>query len=687
LKQSKSNKIHFGRIYYLLAGIILLWVFLEVRLYQVQIKNHEFYTKKSAIQGEKKISIPASRGIIYDRNNVQLATNLIQYDLGIDKNRIKNPNKIAAAFSKVFKRSKSHYLNKIRRASSFVYLERKVPEKDMRQLGDINDPGLSVTKHYRRHYPFAEYCSQIIGFTDVDDKGASGIELQYQDELKGKDGWAVLQADAKRRLGYSAEHPVVEEKSGSNIQLTIDKNYQSIISDKLKIGVKKYNAKGGIGVLMKPETGEVLAMCAYPAFNPNNPSKSKPEHRKNSYIANIFEPGSTFKLFAAAALLQEGIKNSDDIVYCENGSYKYFDHTIKDSKKYGWLSLRRVFENSSNIGMVKFIEDLQSNIFYKYLKNFGFGSETGINLLGENSGLLEKPERYSGISKGMMSHGYEIASTAIQLTNAYCAVVNGGDLMQPYVVKRVVSPDGEILEKYSTLKIRQVISDDVSEILKQFMVGAIERGTGKKAKIEGFQVGGKTGTAQKYDFKKKKYIRGKYLSSFIGFAPYEEPEFVLAIFLDEPTPRYYGGETAAPIFQSIMSQLLKVSPGIEDEENDYYLTADENEDVPNLVGLHISIARDVLGSRNIDYEIEGKGEYINSQKMDDDEVILKMGNPELSASQMPDLKGLTVREALQKIDFSKLRVRIEGNGKIAKQTVKPGTHVKNSQVLTLSCNN
>jgi len=687
LKQSKSNKIHFGRIYYLVAGIILLWVFLEVRLYQVQIKNHEFYTKKSAKQGEKKISTPASRGIIYDRNNVQLATNLIQYDLGVDKNQLKNSNKITTAFSRVFRKSKSHYLNKIRKASSFVYLERKVSEKDMRQLGDIIDPGFSVKKHYRRYYPFAEYCSQIIGFTDVDDKGSSGIELQYQNELKGKDGWAVLQADAKRRLGYSAEHPVVEPVSGSNIQLTIDKNYQSIVSDKLKIGVKKYNAKSGIGVLMKPETGEVLAMCAYPSFNPNNPSKSKAEHRKNSYIANIFEPGSTFKLFAVAALLQEGIKKSDDIEYCENGSYRYHDHTVKDSKKYGWLSLRRVFENSSNIGMVKFIQNLPKNIFYKYLKNFSFGSETGINLIGENSGLLKKPERFSGISKGMMSHGYEIATTAIQLTNAYCAVVNGGNLMQPYVIKKIISPDNKIKENYSSLKIRQVISDDVSELLKQFMVGTVVRGTGKKANVEGFEVGGKTGTAQKYDFQKKRYIKGKYLSSFIGFAPYEDPEFVLAIFLDEPKPSYYGGETAAPIFQSIMSQLLKVAPGIEDEENEYYLTADENEDVPNLVGLHISIARDVLSSRNIDYEIEGEGEYISSQKIDDDEVILKIGNPELSASQMPNLKGLTVREALKKIDFSKLRVKIEGNGKITKQTVKAGTHVKNSQVLTLSCSN
>ena len=651
------------------------------------MKNHEYYTKISLNQVEKKITIPASRGIIYDRNNVQLATNLIHYDLGVDKKNLKNPNELAKSFGKVFRKSKTYYQNKIKKGSGFIYLERKVSEKNMKLINGIDEPGLVKLKNYRRFYPFADYCSQIIGFTDVDDKGASGIELQYQDNLKGKSGWTILQVDAKRRFSYSAEHPIIEPESGANIQLTIDKNYQSIVAENLKIGVKKYNAKSGIGVLMKPQTGEILAMCAYPAFNPNYPSQSKPEHRRNRFISDVFEPGSTFKLFPVAALLQEGIKKSDDIVYCENGSYKYHDHTVKDSKKYGWLSLQRVFENSSNIGMVKLVQELPSNIFYRYLKNFSFGSETGINLTNENSGLLVKPQKFSGISKGMMSHGYEIATTALQLTNAYCAVVNGGDLMRPYVVNKIISSNKEIIEKNSFLKIRQVISEDVAEVLKKFMVGSVERGTGKKAQIEGFKVGGKTGTAQKYDPKMKKYIRGKYFSSFIGFAPYENPEFVLAVFLDEPTPKYYGGETAAQIFKSIMSHLLKVAPGIEDEENEYYLTANENDDIPDLNGMHISIATDVLKSRNIDYDISGEGEYVVSQKLDDDEVILKMGNPEISATKMPNLHGLTMREALKKIDFSKLRVKVEGIGKVTKQTIKAGTHVKKTQVLTLSCNN
>lgn len=687
MNRSKSSKIHFGRIYYLVVAIVIFWVFLEIRLYQVQVKNHEYYTQKSEQQVEKKIIEPARRGIIYDRNHVALATNLIHYDLGVDKRLLKNPTALSKKFGKIFKRSEGYYINKIKRSNGFLYLERRVSERKKSLLNDVDDPGFVIQKRYRRKYPFAEYCSQLIGFTDVDDKGASGIELQYQDKLKGKNGWTILQRDAKSRLGYSAEHQKIEAINGADIYLTIDKNFQSIVAENLKIGVNKYNAKSGMAVLMKPKTGEILALTAYPAFNPNYPSTSKPENRRSSFVTDVFEPGSTFKLFVVAALLQEGIKKANDIVYCENGMYKIFDHTIRDSKKYGWLSVQRVFENSSNIGIVKLVENLPKNIFYRYLKNFGFGSETGVDLLGENSGSLIKPARFSGISKAMISHGYEISTNALQLTNAYSSVINGGTLMRPYLIDKIVDANNEIIEDNSFLKIRQVISEDVSDVLKQFMVGTVQRGTGKNAQIEGYDVGGKTGTAIKLDMKKKRYIKGKYLSSFIGFAPQKNPEFVLAIFLDEPYPKYYGGQSAAPIFKSIMSHLLKVAPSEGYDEDEYFLTVNVNDEIPDLKGMHISIAKDVLRSRNIDYETSGNGEYILSQKIDDDEVLLKLGNPEIKDVKMPNLKGLTVREALKKIDFSKIRVRVEGYGKVVNQTVKAGSHVKNSQLLTLSCKN
>ncbi len=684
---TSKNAIHFGRVYIIVGAIVLFWGFLEVRLYQIQINNHEFYQKQSTNQVEKKIIIPASRGIIFDRNDERLATNLIHYDLGVDLNRLGNKKLLIQSLGKVFRNSAAYYNNKFKKGGDFVYLSRKVSKKQVELIADIKEPGLVKLKNFRRFYPFSKYGSQVIGFTDVDDHGASGIEKQYDDILKGKNGWTILQVDAKRRFSYSAEHPVIEPERGADIHLTIDKNYQTILEDNLEIGVKKYRAKSGMAILMRPETSEILAMCGYPGYNPNHLSKSKPEFRKNRIFSDVFEPGSTFKLFPIATLLQEGIKKTDDIVYCENGSFRYFDHTVRDSKKYGWLSLQRVFENSSNIGMVKLSDNIPKHVFYRYLKNFSFGSLTGTGIQGENSGFLSKPNVYSGISKGMMSHGYEIGSTALQIANAYCAVVNGGYLMKPYFIRKIENAHGEIIEENSPTLIRQVISGEVSEVLKKFMVGVVTRGTGKKAQIDGVHVGGKTGTAQKYDGKKKKYKKGAYISSFIGFASLDNPEFVLAVFLDEPNPRYYGGETAAPIFKLMMQHLLNVSSGPVFTENLPVTTAYETEKSPNLVGFHVSVANEILNIRDVDYEFIGDGNYISSQKIVDDEIVFQLANYNVDISKMPDLRGLSIRDALKKVDFSKVRVQIKGQGKVKKQTIASGTEIKSPQVLVLNCSN
>lgn len=683
---SFKNKIHFGRVYFLVAGLLLLWVFLEFRLYQIQIKNNEFYEEQSNRQVEKKITIPASRGLILDRNTEILATNLIHYDLGVDLNLLQNKSGLINVFSKTFGHGQSYYSQKLNQESDFVYLLRKVSEQKVGELNSFNEPGLVKLKNFRRYYPFSNYGSQVVGFTDVDDRGASGIELQYEHLLSGKNGWTILQVDAKRRFSYSAEHPIFAPERGADIYLTIDKNYQTILEDNLKTGVEKFNARSGMAILMQPKTSEILAMCNYPGYNPNRPSLSRPEFRKNRTISDVFEPGSTFKLFPIAAMLQEGIKKPDDIIYCENGYYKYFDHVVRDSKKHGWLTLKKVFEKSSNIGMVKLVNELPKHILYRYLKSFNFGSLPGIGLTGENAGFLAKPNTFSGISKGMISHGYEVGSTALQITNAYCSIVNGGYLMRPFIIRKIENSLGEILEENNPEKIRQVISEEVAEVLKKFMIGAVKNGTGKLAQIDGIEVGGKTGTAQKYDENKKEYKKGDYLASFIGFAPYENPEFVLSVFLDSPKPKYYGGETAAPVFKEMMEHLLKVNSGrkeILDEQ--LIITATETDAIPNVAGLQFSVASEILNARNIDFDTKGDGEQVKSQKSIDDELVLELGDQTINFTKMPDLKGLSVREALKKIDFSKLRVTIEGQGRVKHQNIKSGTQLNKYQYLVLSC--
>jgi membrane peptidoglycan carboxypeptidase len=339
--------------------------------------------------------------------------------------------------------------------------------------------------------------------------------------------------------------------------------------------------------------------------------------------------------------------------------------------------------------MVKLSADITKNTFYQYIKNFGFDSQTGINLIGESTGLLSKPADFSGLSKGVISFGQEIGVTALQITNAYAAVINGGNLMRPYLVKEVRDRDREIIEQNSPQVIRRVISPEVAHTLNQFMIGSVERGTGKKAQIDGITVGGKTGTAQKYNKETRRYLRGEYLASFIGFAPAEHAQYVLAIFIDSPGPLYYGGDVAAPVFARIMRRILNFGPVDSEVETSGSAPhfAELNPDMPNFSGLSITALEDYCAFRDLDYQLNGKGKYIVAQAKSSDRLEVRLGQMQIESNRMPDLTGMTIREALSKIDFSNFRVQITGNGRVKKQSVPPGLAVKKRTVLTLTCGN
>jgi cell division protein FtsI/penicillin-binding protein 2 len=681
---SKPN-IFFNRIYIFVIGLILLWMLLEVRLFIIQVKRNDFYMEHSQLQSAKKINLKAKRGEIFDRTGECLATNIIHYDIGVDLNLVKNKNQIARACATAFKRPSNFYLKKMNKGGDFVYLARKVPEAQISSLLNLSDPGFVKIKGYKRYYSFGKYGSQVIGFTDIDDKGISGLELQYDKELAGIDGWTFLMADAKRRFGYNVDYPNKQPESGVDLVLTLNKNYQTIVEDELDTAIKQYNADYGMAVLMEPNSGEILAMYSSPGFDPNRPASSTISQRRNRVITDIFEPGSIFKIFPAAALLQEKIKKPDDIVFCENGSYKYYKHTINDTKKYAWLSFKKVIENSSNIGMVKLSDEISKYKLYKYLKNFGFDSHTGVNLIGESDGLLTKPEQFSGLSKAVISFGQEVGVTAIQITNAFASVVNGGHLMRPFVLKQIYTSEGDIIEEHKPMLIRDVISSSVSEQLKIFMLDAVKRGTGKKAQIEGVLVGGKTGTAQKFNKKTKRYERDRYVSSFVGFAPYEMPEYVLGIFIDEPKPTYYGGEVAAPVFAKIMNRLLNLASTEQLHIKYEPKIVQENNKLPDFSGFSINAIEEYFHLNNIDYNLAGEGSYIISQTKEPDKVHLTLGRPEVSIGKIPNLKGLSIREALRKIDFSKCTVKITGKGTVISQSIRPGTEVNHKTGLVLVC--
>lgn len=681
----KNNKnIRFERIYIIVILLVAFWSVLEYRLYHLQISNHDYYKARSDKQVEREVPLKADRGSIFDRNGERLATNLERFNIGIRPDSVVNKEQLAKTFSSLFGRPKKYYMKKLNSGRKFTNLAFKVTENKLAELQKQQSLPFTVDASGRRFYPFGKYGSQILGFADVDDRGVSGLELMYDDILSGKDGQTVLQADVRRRLSYRADSKIVAPQPGGNLILTLDKNYQTIVEDELAKGVEKHNANYGIAVLMQPKTGQILAMASYPGFDANKPGASSTANRRNRAVTDVFEPGSTFKVFVAAALLQEKLKKPDDLVFCENGRYKFYDHYVHDSKKHAWLTFRKVVEYSSNIGMVKLVQDMPKNLFYRYIRNFGFASESGAHLPGETRGMLPHPDQFSGISKGVIAFGHEVGVNALQMVNGFCAVVNGGYLMRPYLVERITDADGELMQEFGPQRVRQVISPEVVETMKSFLVGAVEVGTGKNARIAGVKVGGKTGTAQKYDKKSKRYLNS-YLSSFIGFAPAEDPELVLGVFLDEPHPRYYGGTVAAPIFKKSMERILNLGAGYEPESLPNLRQAESDQSIPDIRMLPVEAALQLLEEKQIDYSSEGDGSHIISQQGDHDELEVKLGDLKVKAKKMPDLRGLTLREALRNLDFSVLNVRVKGSGKVSRQSIKPGKSITASSTLLLTC--
>ena len=686
---TNQSRFRRGRLIILVLLICLFWVALEINLFHLQVIDHDEFEQIAKNQYVKNIEIPAQRGIIYDRNGNVMVTNVIHYDLAADPKMVENKTMLAKKCAEAFGNSVDYYLKRLNHKSNFVYLARRAPENEVSSILSLEDNGLIRGKNFRRFYPYNSYAAHLLGFTDTDDNGISGLEKQYQDELKGKNGIAVLQYDGPRRISYNPDQPLVWPQQGKNIYLTIDKNIQTIAEQELAAGVKKYSGKAGIAVVMDPNTGEILAMANYPQFNANRQHAYPSNIKRNRAITDVFEPGSTMKIFSAATLLQEQVRNRNDIVFCENGRYRLAGHTFTDTKPHAWLSFMGVVEKSSNIGMIKLIDSIPSVTLFKYLLNFGFGTETNIGLEGEETGILNHYKKWSGISKHSISIGYEISVTAMQLTAAYAAIINGGYLYRPYVVSYFEDENNQVYDVRKPEMVRQVISKEVSDELKNFMLNVVEKGTGKKAQIENLQIGGKTGTARKLDKNRGIYSTSKYNSSFVGFAPFKEPKYLCTVVVDEPGAFYYGGDVAAPIFRNIMYRIVHLNPDAmhqDDREENYQPQLAMIKDLPDLSGFKVDNAIALLDAKDIDYRVSGRGSVICKVSLKDKTLHLKKGNKEVVMDRMPRLKGLTLREAAAKLDLSKIQLLIEGTGRIVKQSIDPGTPIQRRTQLILTCN-
>ena len=521
--------------------ILILLIAFIFSILVVRITKLMFF-EKDILLTNPRIDRSVERGFITDRNGEKLALSLETYSVYARPSEIQQKSEAARQLAGPLGVPYEQILRKINTRKPFVWIKRQVDVKHSDELEKLDVKGIYLEKEYRRYYPFESLASHVIGFAGVDQKGLEGVEFQFDDALLPK------------RIERKSENTQTLRR-GYTVVLTIDRFIQEIVEEELIAAFETTGARHISAIVMHPSTGEILAMANHPGYNLNRFSSYDDRLKRNRAITDSFEPGSTFKIFVAAMLLDNGILQETDQFECA-GSVNVYDVTIHDTGVHGTVNFRQILERSCNVGMVKAVDGVDNAQLYESLRAFGFGEPTGVNLPGEARGILRNPRDWSGLSKYVLSIGQEISVTPLQLVAAASAIANGGVLMQPRIVQRVEKSDGTLLTEYRPVQLRRVIREETAEQLLDILIGVLsDRGTGYKARLEGYTIAGKTGTAQIADTVSGGYLDGQFFASFVGFLPIPDPRIVILITLDRPLGETYGGQTAAPIFRNIVERI------------------------------------------------------------------------------------------------------------------------------------
>jgi cell division protein FtsI (penicillin-binding protein 3) len=554
----RSKPFSKTRMFFAIAFLALGFGALLSRLVSLQIVQAGELSERAERQREKGIALEAERGTIYDRRGRILATNVEMPSLYAVPSMIDRPRAVSAELARVLKMDPETIRNRIENGKNFVWIKRKVNPALARNVEALGLEGVGFLTESERFYPKRHLLGHLLGFAGLDNHGLEGIELKYDSYLRGEKGWVVVERDAAGRTIFPKGLDYMAPSRGKDIVLTIDEVIQHIAERELDAALKKFSASSGSVIVMDPKTGELLAMAVRPVFNPNSILHHEPEQWRNRAITDTFEPGSTLKAIVAAAALNEGATTRAELFYCENGRMTIGRQVIHDHEKYGYLTFAQVIQKSSNIGMVKVAKRLRPEKIYHYMRAFGFGEKTGIDLGGEASGLLRRPEQWTDYSLASVSIGQEMSATPIQIVTAFAAFANDGWLMQPYLVSEIREPDGTVLMRSEPQARRQAIPSATARALLSIMEGTVrDEGTAAKAALPGYSVSGKTGTAQKIDPKTGRYSARDYISSFVGIVPSDDPRLVILVVLDSPHRERWGGYVAAPVFQKIADPVLR----------------------------------------------------------------------------------------------------------------------------------
>ena len=536
----------------LVAVLATLWLgAVLVRLGYLQLFRYGDYLARAQRQQQRIVEVSPRRGVLYDRNLHELAMSVQVDSCFAVPSEISDPSMVARLLSGVLGVEPEEIETKLKGSRSFVWLARKLPPEQAERIQALNLRGIYFQKENQRFYPKRELAAHVLGYVDIDERGLGGIEYTLDGKIRGRPGRLMILADARRRWYDRSE---TASAAGASVVLTIDEKLQYIAEKELARAVRETGAKAGTILIQDPNSGELLALANWPTFNPNAPGSSPAEYRMDRAVAAIYEPGSTFKIVTVAAALEEGLTRPEEMIDCQMGAIYIAGHRIRDHKPFGLLNVTQIVAKSSDVGAIKLGLRLGAPKFDEYIRAFGFGELTGIELPGESRGLLRRTENWTPVSVGSISMGQEVGVTQVQMVSAFSAIANGG-LLYPARIVRELRRNGEVQPVEQNLP-RRVISPVTAATMRRMFESVILEGTGDLARIPGYTAAGKTGTAQKIDPATGRYSLRDHFASFVGFAPLNNPAVTVLVSLDSPAGQYHGGEVAAPAFARVMEQAL-----------------------------------------------------------------------------------------------------------------------------------
>ncbi len=689
-KKTRSKTYGKGRLITVFVVICIVWAILVVRLVQIQVIHGSEFGEIAGKQSTGKIKVRADRGMIFDRKGRQVAINVINSSLYAYPTSHSEIKRIGRYLDKLYGWNRGTARRKFSlRPHRFRWIDRQLSDDRARLVVNDSIPGLYIKEEMRRDYPFGRVGQQLLGFTDIDGRGISGLEYNFDSLLAGKPGLIDYLRDAHRNTFRIREIPLIKPTSGNSIVLTTDWHFQEIVEEELQTAVAEYNALEGSAIFVDCHTGEILAAADYLPGSDNRSVKLRA-------VSNTFEPGSVFKVFTAASLLDKRLVDTSEYIDCEEGLWKCGRRILRDDKEHDTLQFREIFELSSNIGFGKLALRMGHEGLVESAERFGFGQKTFVGLPGEQSGAIGNPGVWSDYNIAALSIGHSISVTPVQLACAVASVANGGLLMRPYLIRGVINDQGKIIEKNKPDVMARAMKEKTSELLRDYMIGVVERGTATPTKSDIVSIAGKTGTAEVVDPEGGGYIKNKFIASFMGFFPAEDPQIAGLVVLHQPEPVHYGGYTSGPTFRNIAerycianSQYLRPDARLVAGEGGLELNT-----VPNFVGRDMMLAKkiaDKKGFKIISDREEGLviWQYPpDGRKMPGTETIaLGVRATEEDTPRMFDFEGMKLRTALAVLGYLGVEYEIVGCGKVQRQFPKAGENVSSRSKCRLVCGN